>query len=98
MGSIVSAPDMYPEDSILIEDLVVSGNPTSTCSAARCWHLGIYMLLCMTVCFVMTASTHEQFNFSLLLFAHWAPCTLPLMQAGADTEGKAVQASGVRPA
>lgn len=45
MGSIISAPDMYPEDSVLIEDLVVSWKPTSTCLAADCWRLGVYVLL-----------------------------------------------------
>ena len=43
MGSIVSAPDMYPEDSVLIEDLVVSCTPTSTCLATHCWHLGVHV-------------------------------------------------------
>lgn len=45
MGSIISAPDMYPEDSVLIEDLVVSWKPMSTCLAADCWRLGVYVLL-----------------------------------------------------
>ncbi len=45
MGSIVSSPDMYAEDSVLIEDLVVSWTFTSTCLAADCWRLGVYVLL-----------------------------------------------------